>query len=258
MGLPAAPYALGEGTHTEQERLIAQASSLEPHARWMLDHIAIKSGSKAVDFGCGPIGIMNLLSERVGSDGVVIGIEREPRFAAMARAELNARDLRNVQLVVGNALNTGLEKNSYDMVQCCFAFKALEDNALARRLYDICEQALGSFDCIGIFTRYSSVLNGTLIEAWYERLVLINLPTAFQQELLAEMVSLLKPGGTIALQFLSRILSAIIDFGSWERAYHHCKGKSSRYSPTRAMANGRVLSRYSTPLGLSQRRQTAT
>jgi hypothetical protein len=34
----------------------------------------------------------------------------------------------------------------------------------------------------------------------HERLVLINLPTAFQQELLAEMVSLLKPGGTIALQ----------------------------------------------------------
>jgi SAM-dependent methyltransferase len=68
----------------------------------------------------------------------------------MARAELNARNLRNVQLIVGDALKTGLEKNSYDMV--------------------------------------------------HERLVLINLPTAFQQELLAEMVSLLKPHGTIALQ----------------------------------------------------------
>src|SRR5262249_13064213 len=99
---------------------------------------------------CGPIGIMNLLSERVGSDGVVIGIEREPRFAAMARAELIARDLPNVRLIVGNALKTGLEKNSYDMV--------------------------------------------------HERLVLINLPTAFQQEMLDEMVSLLKAGGTIALQ----------------------------------------------------------
>ena len=51
---------------------------------------------------------MNLLSERVGSDGVVIGIEREPRFAAMAHAELNGRDLRNVELIVGDALDTGL------------------------------------------------------------------------------------------------------------------------------------------------------
>jgi SAM-dependent methyltransferase len=150
MVLPSAPYALGEGTFTEQERLIAQASSIEPHARWLLDQIAIDSGSKAVDFGCGPIGIMNLLSERVGSDGVVIGKEREPRFAAMARAELTARDLRNVQVMVADALKTGLENNSYDVV--------------------------------------------------HERLVLINLPAAYQRELLAEMVSLLKPGGTIALQ----------------------------------------------------------
>jgi hypothetical protein len=28
----SAPYALGEGTLTEQERLIAQALNLEPHA----------------------------------------------------------------------------------------------------------------------------------------------------------------------------------------------------------------------------------
>jgi len=146
----SAPYALGEGTLTEQERLIAQAHSLEPHARWMLDRISIKSGSRAVDFGCGPIGIMNLLSERVGSDGVVIGIERETRYAAMARAELNERHLRNVRVIDGNALKTGLEKSSYDLV--------------------------------------------------HARLVLINLPPAFQQELLAEMLSLLKPGGTIALQ----------------------------------------------------------
>jgi ubiquinone/menaquinone biosynthesis C-methylase UbiE len=111
----------------------------------MLDRIAINSGSRAVDFGCGPLGIMNLLSERVGSDGFVIGIEREPRFAAMARAELNARNLRNVELVVGDALKTGLEKNSYDMV--------------------------------------------------HERLVLINLPAIFQQELLAEMVISSQAGG---------------------------------------------------------------
>jgi hypothetical protein len=36
----SAPYALGEGTLTEQQRLIAQARSLEPHARWMLDRIS--------------------------------------------------------------------------------------------------------------------------------------------------------------------------------------------------------------------------
>jgi protein-L-isoaspartate O-methyltransferase len=59
---------------------------------------------------------MNLLSERVGSDGVVVGIEREPRFAAMIRAELSERGLRNVHVVNGDAKRTELEKSSYDIV----------------------------------------------------------------------------------------------------------------------------------------------
>ena len=149
MSLLSVPYALG-GTLTEQQRLIAQAHGLEPHARSMLERIAIKPGSRTIDFGCGPIGILNLLSERVGSDGVIVGVEREPRFAAMAQAEVNERGLRNVRVVVADALKTGLEENSYDFV--------------------------------------------------HERLMLINVPPASQRALLAEMLSLLKPGGTIALQ----------------------------------------------------------
>ena len=143
------PYVLG-GTLTEQQRLIIQARGLEPYTRSMLDRILIKPGARAVDIGCGPIGILDQLSARVGPEGAVVGVEREPRFVEMARAELNQRGLRNVQVVNGDALKTGHEKNSYDLV--------------------------------------------------HERLVLINLPAATQQAILAEMFSLLRPGGTIALQ----------------------------------------------------------
>src|SRR5215813_7712679 len=143
------PYVFG-GNLTEQQRLVIQADGLEAYARWMLDRIPIKLGDRAVDVGCGPIGIMNLLSERVGPEGAVVGVEREPRFVEMARAELNQRGLRNVHVVNAEALKTGLEKKSYDVV--------------------------------------------------HERLVLINLPLVTQEAILAEMLSLLKPGGTIALQ----------------------------------------------------------
>jgi len=142
-------YVLG-GTLTEQQRLIAQARGLEAHARWMLDRIPIKPGFRAVDVGCGPIGIMSILSERVGSTGAVVGVEREPRFVAMARAELSERGLRNVEVVHADALRTGLEKGSYDLV--------------------------------------------------HERLVLINVPPSSQEAILAEMLSLVRPGGIVALQ----------------------------------------------------------
>jgi hypothetical protein len=70
------PYVLG-GTQTEQQRLLAQASEFEIQSRWLLDQIDIRPGWRAVDIGCGPIGILNLLSERVGIEGSVVGLERE-------------------------------------------------------------------------------------------------------------------------------------------------------------------------------------
>jgi len=59
---------------------------------------------------------MNLLSERVGASGSVVGIEREPRFAAMARAEIAERGLHNVKVIHADALQTGLGKNAFDIV----------------------------------------------------------------------------------------------------------------------------------------------
>jgi len=68
----------------------------------------------------------------------------------MAQAEVDTRPLKNVKLVRADALDTGLERNFYDVV--------------------------------------------------HERLLLINFPPASQRALLTEMIGLLKPGGTIALQ----------------------------------------------------------
>ena len=143
------PYVLG-GTLSEQQRLIIQARGLEGSTRSLLDQIQVKSGARTVDIGCGPIGIMNLLSERIGGQGAVVGVERELRFVEMARAELEERRLRNVEVINADALETGLEKGSYDLP--------------------------------------------------HERLVLINLPTTNREAIIAEMFSLLRPGGTIALQ----------------------------------------------------------
>lgn len=66
--------------------------------------------------GCGPAGILALLSELVGRDGEVIGLEREDRFVEMARAEVARRGLGNVTVVKGDALSAGLEHGSFDLV----------------------------------------------------------------------------------------------------------------------------------------------
>jgi ubiquinone/menaquinone biosynthesis C-methylase UbiE len=140
-------YPLG-GTQTESDRLVLQADRWAPKTNWLLDQIGIQPGWRAVDIGCGPIGILNLLSERVGPTGAVVGLEREQRFAEMARAEIARRELANVTIMQADALNTGLEKGVFDLA--------------------------------------------------HERLVLINVSD--RKAFLKEMLSLLRPGGTIALE----------------------------------------------------------
>jgi len=149
---PSAAYPLG-GTETEKQRLLKQAKTYEPLAGWLLDQIGIQSGWRAVDIGCGPIGILDLLSDRVGPQGSVVGLEREPRFVEMAREEISKRGLSNATVVEADALSTGLEKGSFDLA--------------------------------------------------HERLVLINVRA--REAFLSEMMSLLRPGGTILLEDVDNV-----------------------------------------------------
>lgn len=115
MNYQSAEYVFG-GNQTELQRLLVQAHGLEPEARWLLDNIGIEQGWRAADIGCGPIGVLDLLSARVGKTGEVVGIEREKQFAEMARNEIRRRELNNVRVILSDALGTGLEKESFDLV----------------------------------------------------------------------------------------------------------------------------------------------
>jgi ubiquinone/menaquinone biosynthesis C-methylase UbiE len=114
-GSPSADYVLG-GSEVELGRLRAQAAEYEASARWLLDAVRIRPGSRVLDVGCGPIGILGLLAERVGPDGEVVGLERESRFADMARREVQRLGLANVTIVEADALHSGLERESFDLV----------------------------------------------------------------------------------------------------------------------------------------------
>jgi tRNA A58 N-methylase Trm61 len=76
----------------------------------------VQPGWRAADIGCGPIGILDLLSARVGPSGAVVGVERESRFVEMARAEIATRRLANVSVKQADALNTELARGSFDLV----------------------------------------------------------------------------------------------------------------------------------------------
>ena len=108
-------YILGT-SRIEQKRLLEQGALFEAEARWLLDEIGVEPAWRAVDLGCGPLGILHLLSERVGPKGEVVGVEREAPLLAVARDVVEERGLTNVRLVQGDATATGLPRAAFDLV----------------------------------------------------------------------------------------------------------------------------------------------
>jgi len=104
----------------EIERLRMQAAALEFDAGVMLDRIGVSSGWRCLDLGCGPGGIVDLLSVRAGPTGHVVALDADPVFLEHARALARERGLGNVEFVQRDAYRTGLPRASFDLVHVRF------------------------------------------------------------------------------------------------------------------------------------------
>jgi SAM-dependent methyltransferase len=107
-------YVLG-ASELERQRLMRQAKGIATEAFWLLDRVGVKRGWRAVDVGCGPIGILDLLCDRVGVTGETVGVDNDARMIAMAREVAAELNLTNLTLIQAEATDTGLEPASFDI-----------------------------------------------------------------------------------------------------------------------------------------------
>jgi SAM-dependent methyltransferase len=106
-------YALG-ADEEETARLRRQSDELRPEAAALLARTGLGPGQSAVDLGCGPSGILGLLSDAVTPSGQVTGVDADPAHVAAA-GRLAAR-LGNVSVVLGDARRTALPGGTFDVV----------------------------------------------------------------------------------------------------------------------------------------------
>jgi ubiquinone/menaquinone biosynthesis C-methylase UbiE len=104
-------YILG-ADDSEHARLLAQCGIYRPEAERLFERLGINSGQRVLDMGCGPLGVLDLLSARAGPAGEVVGLDNEPRMIAFAERAVAERGLTNVKLVQGDAASTGLPADS--------------------------------------------------------------------------------------------------------------------------------------------------
>jgi len=74
-------YALGRDPG-ETARLQRQSEELGPDSAALLDRVGLRPGQDAIDLGCGPRGILDLLAERVAPGGRVTGLDADPGHVA--------------------------------------------------------------------------------------------------------------------------------------------------------------------------------
>ena len=107
----------------ELERLHLQAAAMAPDTEVMLNRIGVSEGWSCLDLGCGPKGITDLLSTRVGAGGRVIGLDRDGQFLEVARPGAP----KNVEFRQGDAYGSALPAGSFDLVHMRFVASTAGD-----------------------------------------------------------------------------------------------------------------------------------
>ena len=110
-------YALGSD-QAERDRLRRQSEELRAQSSALLDRTGIGEGWAAIDLGCGPSGIIELLAARVGPTGHVVGLDFNPENVALAQELVRERGLATVKVVQGDARHTGFPESSFDLAHC--------------------------------------------------------------------------------------------------------------------------------------------
>ncbi len=100
----------------EIQRLRLQSSAMVPDANAMLDRFGPMGGWTCLDIGCGPGGITDLLSERVGPAGRVVGLDMNAAFLESARKDAPP----NVEFRLGDAYAADLPAGTFDLVHMRF------------------------------------------------------------------------------------------------------------------------------------------
>lgn len=102
--------------------------SFQLHKKWRKDtmnRMKIKKGTKALDVCCGTADWSIALGEAVGENGHVTGLDFSQNMLNVGLEK--TKDLKNIQLIQGNAMELPFEDNSFDYVTIGFGLRNVPD-----------------------------------------------------------------------------------------------------------------------------------
>jgi SAM-dependent methyltransferase len=124
-------YALATG-QAAAYRLAILHGLYGPGTRRVLLDAGLQRGMRVADLGCGVGMVTALLADLVGPEGHAVGIDASGAQVAEARGRLNGNGT-NTRFLEASATDTGLPRESFDLVYCRFLLIHLPEPEAALR-----------------------------------------------------------------------------------------------------------------------------
>ena len=96
-----------DGSDRDLRRLLRVAEVQAESARAAIRRIGDIAGWRAIECGCGPLGCLAVLSELVGPDGAVVGVDFSQATVERARSVVAVLGIGNVEVIAGDVHEFG-------------------------------------------------------------------------------------------------------------------------------------------------------
>lgn len=96
----------------------------------IISRSGIKKGMKVLEVGCGSGAFTTFVARAIGNDGEVFALDIQPEMLKQIEKKLKQpenRDIENIRLIEGDALNLPFEDNSFDLVYTVTVFQEIPD-----------------------------------------------------------------------------------------------------------------------------------
>jgi SAM-dependent methyltransferase len=103
------------------------------NSRSILERLDLQPGMRVVDAGCGPGRVTIPLARAVGTEGMVVAIDLQPRMLQRAKKKAEAAGLTNIRFEQASIEGGVLESNLYDRVLLVTVLGEIPDRRAALR-----------------------------------------------------------------------------------------------------------------------------
>ena len=116
--------------------LIYRLRDLLQNPRRSLEKAGLTEGMSVVDYGCGPGSFTIPAAELVGHEGRVFAVDIHPLAISTVKQKASRRGLQNVETVLVQGYDTGIESSSIDRVLLTDTIHLIDDpDALFREIH---------------------------------------------------------------------------------------------------------------------------